>query len=50
MGEELQTGNWVWDVQNTYPSGLNFGPGWRFMNSRVFNPDWGSSHQQDHLQ
>ncbi len=36
-------GFWLWDVQNTYPSGLNFGPGWRFVNSSVFNPDWGTS-------
>ena len=36
-------GSWVWDVQNTFPSGLNFGPGWRFQNSSVWNPDWGTS-------
>lgn len=35
------TGNWIWDIQNTYPSGLNFGPGWRFMNT--FSPNWGTS-------
>jgi len=35
------TGNWLWDVQNTYPSGLNFGPGWRFNNTGVAN--WGTS-------
>jgi hypothetical protein len=22
--------SWIWDTQNTYPSGLNFGPGYRF--------------------
>ena len=26
-------GNWVWDLQHTYPGGYNFGPGWRFINS-----------------
>ena len=35
------TGNWLWDVQNTFPSGLNFGPGWRFNNTGVAN--WGTS-------
>ena len=35
------TGNWMWDIQNTYPSGLNFGPGWRFVNT--FSPNWGTS-------
>jgi hypothetical protein len=35
------TGNWIWDLQNTYPSGYNFGPGWRFVNT--FDPDWGTS-------
>jgi len=34
------TGYWIWDVQNTYPSGLNFGPGWRFVNTGVAN--WGT--------
>jgi hypothetical protein len=42
VGGGTQPGGWVWDVQNTYPSGLNFGPGWRFTNTG-FNPDWGSS-------
>ena len=36
-------GNWIWDLQNTFPSGLNFGPGWRFVNASAFNPDWGTS-------
>tara|TARA_B110000091_G_scaffold7739_1_gene7570 strand:+ start:258 stop:821 length:564 start_codon:yes stop_codon:yes gene_type:complete len=36
------TGFWMWDLQNTFPSGLNFGPGWRFFNTG-FNPDWGTS-------
>ena len=36
-------GYWLWDLQNTFPSGLNFGPGWRFVNSSAFNPDWGTS-------
>jgi len=36
-------GTWIWDTQNTYPSGLNFGPGYRFVNSSWFNPDWGTS-------
>tara|TARA_R110000744_G_scaffold361_3_gene1288 strand:+ start:211 stop:771 length:561 start_codon:yes stop_codon:yes gene_type:complete len=35
------TGSWVWDLQNTFPSGLNFGPGWRFQNT--FSPNWGTS-------
>jgi hypothetical protein len=36
------SGSWVWDTQNTYPSGLNFGPGYRFQNSSWFNPDFGT--------
>ena len=37
-------GNWQWDLQHTYPGGLNFGPGWRFINTDPFgNPDWGTS-------
>ena len=36
-------GYWLWDLQNTFPSGLNFGPGWRFVNSGVFNPNWGTT-------
>ena len=36
------TGYWQWDNQNTYPSGLNFGPGWRFINT-AGNNNWGSS-------
>jgi len=35
------TGNWLWDLQNTYPSGFNFGPGWRFVNTG--NAGWGTS-------
>ena len=35
------TGYWLWDLQNIYPSGLNFGPGWRFVN--LFAPDWGTT-------
>jgi hypothetical protein len=35
-------GYWLWDLQNTFPSGLNFGPGWRFVNTG-FNPDWGTA-------
>ena len=31
-------GNWIWDNQNTYPSGLNFGPGYRFQNYSFFFP------------
>ena len=42
VGGGTQPGNWVWDLQNTFPSGLNFGPGWRFNNTGAF-PDWGSS-------
>ena len=34
-------GNWVWDLQNTFPSGLNFGPGWRFVNTG--NANWGTN-------
>ena len=37
------SGSWIWDTQNTYPSGLNFGPGYRFQNSSSWNPDWGTS-------
>jgi hypothetical protein len=36
------TGFWMWDLQNTFPSGLNFGPGWRFVNTSGWNPDWGT--------
>ena len=36
-------GYWLWDLQNTFPSGLNFGPGWRFVNSGIFNPNWGTT-------
>jgi hypothetical protein len=36
------SGNWLWDTQNTYPSGLNFGPGYRFQNSSWSNPDYGT--------
>jgi gliding motility-associated-like protein len=36
------TGSWIWDTQNTYPSGLNFGPGYRFNNTGG-NPNWGTS-------
>ena len=44
VGGGTQSGYWLWDIQNTYPSGLNFGPGWRFVNTTWFgNPDWGSS-------
>ena len=35
------SGSWIWDTQNTYPSGLNYGPGYRFQNSS--NIDWGTS-------
>ena len=34
-------GNWTWDLQHTYPSGFNFGPGWRFVNSGTAG--WGTS-------
>tara|TARA_R100000700_G_scaffold41061_1_gene59387 strand:+ start:499 stop:1065 length:567 start_codon:yes stop_codon:yes gene_type:complete len=34
------TGSWIWDNQHTFPSGLNFGPGWRFVHAIV--PDWGT--------
>jgi len=34
-------GNWVWDLQNTYPGGFNFGPGWRFQNTG--NTNWGTA-------
>jgi len=35
------TGNWLWDLQNTYPGGFNFGPGWRFENAGTAG--WGTS-------
>ena len=35
------SGSWIWDTQNTYPSGLNYGPGYRFQNSS--NVNWGTS-------
>jgi len=41
-GNGTQSGYWLWDIQNTYPSGLNFGPGWRFVNTGFFS-NWGSS-------
>ena len=34
-------GNWIWDLQNTYPGGFNFGPGWRFVNTGTAG--WGTS-------
>ncbi len=37
------TGYWTWDTQNTYPSGINFGPGYRFVNTAGSNSNWGSS-------
>jgi hypothetical protein len=50
------SGNWFWDDSHTFPSGLNFGPGWRFNNTGWIqyryspfigfyqgDPDWGSS-------
>ena len=46
----LGNGYWVWDTQNTFPSGLEFGPGFRFINAswddypwQQGDPDWGSS-------
>ena len=34
------SGYWLWDNQHTFPSGLNFGPGWRFVHGVVAN--WGT--------
>ena len=34
-------GNWLWDLQNTYPGGFNFGPGWRFVNAGTAG--WGTA-------
>tara|TARA_R110000744_G_scaffold64318_1_gene132344 strand:+ start:580 stop:1140 length:561 start_codon:yes stop_codon:yes gene_type:complete len=34
-------GNWLWDLQNTYPGGFNFGPGWRFVNTGTAG--WGTA-------
>ena len=42
VGSGTQPGYWLWDLQNTYPSGLNFGPGWRFVNLG-WNQNWGSN-------
>ena len=39
----MGTGYWTWDTQNTYPSGINFGPGYRFVNTAGVNSNWGSS-------
>lgn len=43
----LGNGYWTWDEQNTFPSDLNFGPGYRFINTswdwQQGNPNWGSS-------
>lgn len=36
------SGYWIWDLENTFPSGLEFGPGFRFINTTGL-PDWGSS-------
>ncbi len=36
------SGYWTWDSSNIYPSGLEFGPGFRFINTSGY-PDWGSS-------
>lgn len=36
------SGYWIWDLQNTFPSGLEFGPGFRFINTTGL-PNWGSS-------
>ena len=33
-------GSWIWDTQNTYPNGLNYGPGYRFQNNG--NANWGT--------
>jgi hypothetical protein len=35
-----QAGNWIWDNQQTFASGLNFGPGWRFVPT-FGNPNYG---------
>jgi len=35
------SGSWIWDTQHLYPSGINFGPGWRFNNTST--PAWGTS-------
>ena len=29
----LGNGYWIWDLENTFPSGLEFGPGFRFVNN-----------------
>ena len=36
------SGYWTWDLENTYPSGLEVGPGFRFVNTSGY-PNWGSS-------
>jgi len=58
INNSLGNGDWIWDLEHTYPSGLEFGPGFRFINNSwyyqwtwnfgwtqqlVGNPDWGSS-------
>ena len=34
-------GYWLWDNQHTFIGGLNFGPGWRFINT--YAPNWGTN-------
>ena len=34
-------GYWLWDTQHTFVGGLNFGPGWRFVNT--YAPNWGTN-------
>jgi len=41
-GSGSQSGYWLWDFQNLFPSGLNFGPGWRFVNLGS-NSNYGSN-------
>tara|TARA_Y100000589_G_scaffold14182_1_gene11425 strand:+ start:1747 stop:3030 length:1284 start_codon:yes stop_codon:yes gene_type:complete len=36
------SGYWIWDLDTVFPSGLEFGPGFRFINTSGY-PDWGSS-------
>lgn len=50
INNALGNGYWIWDLENTFTSGLEFGPGFRFINTSwddywwaQGSPNWGSS-------